>query len=86
MLWPSGRVLVHVMLTYQFDGQRILELGCGLALASVVLHRRGGDITASDCHPLAADFFAGKPRPQPAARHEIPERQLVTQQPAVGPL
>jgi predicted nicotinamide N-methyase len=57
LLWPSGRVLAHAMLTYEFGGKRILELGCGLALASLVVHRRGGDITASDCHPLAADFL-----------------------------
>ena len=57
MLWPSGRVLAHAMLTYPLDGKRILELGCGLALASLVLHRRGGDVTASDCHPLAGEFL-----------------------------
>jgi len=57
LLWPSGRVLAHVMLTYELEGKRILELGCGLALASLVVHRRGGNITASDCHPLAADFL-----------------------------
>ena len=57
LLWPSGRVLAHVMLSYALDGKRILELGCGLALASLVVHRRGGNITASDCHPLAADFL-----------------------------
>ncbi len=57
MLWPSGRVLAHVMLTCELEGKRILELGCGLALASLVIHRRGGNITASDCHPLAADFL-----------------------------
>jgi predicted nicotinamide N-methyase len=39
-------------------GQRILEIGCGLALASLVGHRRGADVTASDCHPLAARFLA----------------------------
>ena len=38
-------------------GERILEIGCGLALASLVGHRRGADITASDCHPLAAAFL-----------------------------
>jgi predicted nicotinamide N-methyase len=57
MLWPSGRVLAHVMLTFEIRGKRILELGCGLALPSLVLHRRGGDVTASDCHPLAASFL-----------------------------
>ena len=38
-------------------GRRILEVGCGLALASLVGHRCGADITASDCHPLAAEFL-----------------------------
>lgn len=57
MLWPSSRVLAHAMLAFDMQGKRILELGCGLALASLVLHRRGGNITASDCHPLAATFL-----------------------------
>ena len=38
-------------------GESILEIGCGLALASLVCHRRGADITASDCHPLAELFL-----------------------------
>ena len=58
LLWPSGahlaaRMAVQVLL----PGQRILEVGCGLALASLVGHRRGADMTASDCHPLAAEFL-----------------------------
>jgi SAM-dependent methyltransferase len=57
LLWPSSRVLSLAMQTCELDGRRILELGCGLALASLVVHRRGGDITASDCHPLAAAFL-----------------------------
>ncbi|WP_341903872.1 methyltransferase domain-containing protein [Polaromonas sp. YR568] len=57
LLWPSGRVLAHVMQTHELQGKRILELGCGLGLASLVVHRRGGDITASDCHPLAGAFL-----------------------------
>ena len=58
LLWPSGQVLAGVMVSYALAGKRILELGCGLGLASLVVHRRGGDITASDCHPLAAGFLA----------------------------
>jgi predicted nicotinamide N-methyase len=57
LLWPSGRVLAHAMLSFELEGKRILELGCGLALASLVVHRRGGNITASDCHPLAGAFL-----------------------------
>ena len=37
-------------------GQRILEVGCGVPLVNLVGHRRGADVTASDCHPLAAGF------------------------------
>lgn len=57
VLWPSGHVLAHAMLTFDIEGRRILELGCGLGLASLVLHRRGADITASDSHPLARAFL-----------------------------
>lgn len=57
LLWPSGQVLAGVMATFDIGGKRILELGCGLGLASLVIHRRGGDITASDCHPLCAFFL-----------------------------
>ncbi|SHL94954.1 methyltransferase [Rhizobacter sp. OV335] len=59
LLWPSGlqlaaRMAVRTMVPHE----RILEIGCGLALASLVSHRRGSDVTASDCHPLAAGFLA----------------------------
>src|SRR5262249_3859480 len=37
--------------------EQILEIGCGLALASLVSHRRGANVTASDCHPLAESFL-----------------------------
>jgi predicted nicotinamide N-methyase len=57
VLWPSGRVLAQAMLTFEVEGKRVLELGCGLGLASLVVHRRGGNVTASDCHPLAAAFL-----------------------------
>ncbi len=57
MLWPSARVLADAMLRQSFAGKRILEVGCGLALSALVVHRRGGDITASDCHPLTAAFL-----------------------------
>jgi len=58
LLWPSGTLLAAAMAKRKLrDGERVLELGCGLALASLVAHRRGVDITASDCHPLAAAFL-----------------------------
>ncbi len=58
LLWPSGHELAAQMaLRVLPAGQRILEIGCGLGLASMVCHRRGADITASDCHPMAEDFL-----------------------------
>jgi predicted nicotinamide N-methyase len=57
LLWPSARVLADAMHSFELEGKRILEIGCGLALASLVVHRRSGDITASDYHPLAAAFL-----------------------------
>jgi predicted nicotinamide N-methyase len=58
LLWPSARHLAAQMAAHPVHaGERILEIGCGLALASLVSHRRGADITASDCHPMASSFL-----------------------------
>lgn len=57
MVWPSARMLANAMQTHDLVGKRILEIGCGLALASLVIHRRLGDITASDCHPMTEAFL-----------------------------
>lgn len=58
LVWPSGLQLAARMAEHPVTAtERILEIGCGLGLASLVAHRRGADITASDCHPLAASFL-----------------------------
>jgi predicted nicotinamide N-methyase len=58
LLWPSGAQLAaRIALRGVAPGERILEIGCGLALASLVAHRRGANVTASDCHPLAETFL-----------------------------
>ena len=58
LLWPSGTHLAaRVALRPVCAGERILEVGCGLALASLVGHRRGADVTASDRHPLTERFL-----------------------------
>jgi predicted nicotinamide N-methyase len=59
LLWPSGAELAaRLALHPVVSDERILEIGCGLGLASLVGHRRGADVTASDCHPLTAMFLA----------------------------
>ncbi|MBC7956759.1 MAG: SAM-dependent methyltransferase [Cytophagales bacterium] len=57
LVWPSALVLAAHMQDAALGERRILEVGCGLGLASLSLHRRHGDVTASDCHPLAGIFL-----------------------------
>ena len=56
-LWPAGEVLAQTLSGMAVQGLRILELGCGLGLTSLLLQRLGADITASDHHPLAGEFL-----------------------------
>jgi predicted nicotinamide N-methyase len=58
LLWPSGvQLAAHMVVRPPAPGLAVLEIGCGLALASLVCHRAGIDITASDRHPLAESFL-----------------------------
>ena len=57
-VWPCSRLLADAMALHAIAGKRILEVGCGLGLASLVLRQRRADITASDVHPLAEVFLA----------------------------
>ncbi|HEY4368286.1 MAG TPA: methyltransferase domain-containing protein [Steroidobacteraceae bacterium] len=57
MLWPAGFALAEEMSRFAIGGKRILEVGCGTGLSSLVLQRRGADITATDHHPLASEFL-----------------------------
>lgn len=58
LLWPSSLQLAARLALRPVDArERILEVGCGLAIASLVGHRRGANVTASDCHPLTRGFL-----------------------------
>jgi len=57
-VWPAGRLLAQAMHHVELTGERILELGCGIGLASLVLQQRGADVVASDIHPLVEPFLA----------------------------
>lgn len=57
LVWPSSRMLAGQLAGRDLGGRRILEVGCGLALAGLVAHRQHADVTASDCHPLASAFL-----------------------------
>ena len=57
VVWASSEILAHLMLDYEVTGRRILEVGCGIGLASLLLNQRQADITATDQHPSAEHFL-----------------------------
>ncbi|MFT7229265.1 MAG: putative nicotinamide N-methyase [Methylophilaceae bacterium] len=57
VVWPSSLVLAHYMDEYETDDKRILEIGCGMALTSLMLNKQHADITATDYHPEVAGFL-----------------------------
>jgi predicted nicotinamide N-methyase len=57
IVWPSGEVLAHHLFQSDFKDKRILEVGCGIGLTSVLLNHLDADITATDYHPQAEAFM-----------------------------
>ena len=57
MIWPSGLKLADIMSRESLGGLDILELGCGLGIASLIVNARGGLILATDYHPSAEEFL-----------------------------
>jgi predicted nicotinamide N-methyase len=57
IIWPSSEILAHFMYDFEIKGKRILELGCGIALTSLMLNQRKADITATDYHPEVEAFL-----------------------------
>ncbi len=57
IVWPSGSVLAHHMQSFDVAGKRVLEVGCGIGLTSLLLNHSHADITATDYHPEAANFM-----------------------------
>jgi len=57
IIWPASHILAAEISRFNVKDKRILELGCGIGLASLVLHKMGADITASDYHPRAQAFL-----------------------------
>lgn len=56
-LWPASQVMAQAVKQIGIADRRILEVGCGLGLPSLVLKYRGANITASDYHPLTQSFL-----------------------------
>ena len=58
VIWDSSQILAQLMFEYDIAGKRILEVGCGIGLASLMLNQRNADITATDYNPDAGAFLA----------------------------
>lgn len=71
-VWPSALALAEVLAARQWRGARMLELGCGLGLASIVAARAGARVTASDWSELAIGNLADN-----AARNEVELETIV---------
>lgn len=57
VIWPSSLVLAHYLDHYNTSSKRILEVGCGMALSSLLLNKQCADISATDHHPEAGKFL-----------------------------
>ncbi len=55
-IWPSSVALARAVSGMKGDGRALLELGCGLGLASAAALRAGFDVTASDYYDDALAF------------------------------
>jgi len=57
IIWPSSLILAHYIHDQSTDEKRILEVGCGMALTSLLLNKQHADITATDYHPEVESFL-----------------------------
>jgi predicted nicotinamide N-methyase len=58
VIWPAARGLADAVAELDLAGRRLLELGCGLALPSLVAATAGARVVATDQHPHAPVFLA----------------------------
>lgn len=57
IIWDSSLVLAHFLYDFHITGKRILEVGCGIGLSSLLLNNLLADITATDYHPEVESFL-----------------------------
>ena len=57
VVWPSSLVLANYLHGYDTADKRILEVGCGIGLASLMLNKQHADISATDHHPEVEGFL-----------------------------
>lgn len=61
-LWPSATALARLLAGEPLSGRRVVELGCGVGLPSVVTLDRGARVTATDHYAAALVFAAHNAR------------------------
>ncbi|MCU0307578.1 MAG: protein N-lysine methyltransferase family protein [Thermoleophilia bacterium] len=70
-LWPSGRALADEVARRPLRGLRVVELGCGVGLASLVAAAHGAHVLATDWYEDALAFVRlNADRARPAGRVE----------------
>lgn len=58
VVWPSARALATLLArSTALSGLRVLEIGCGLAIPSLVASRLGAEVVATDFHPEVPRFL-----------------------------
>jgi predicted nicotinamide N-methyase len=55
-LWPSGLALAHAAAETVAPGDRVVELGCGLGVASIAAALAGADVLATDWAREALEY------------------------------
>jgi predicted nicotinamide N-methyase len=56
-LWPSGVALARAVGSRALGGMRVVEVGCGLGLPSLVAARAGARVLATDWAPAAVELL-----------------------------
>jgi 2-polyprenyl-3-methyl-5-hydroxy-6-metoxy-1,4-benzoquinol methylase len=73
LIWPSADALVATILAGPaLDGQRVLDLGCGLGACGLAAARRGATVTFFDWEPRAIEIVRASAhrQPSPVESHE----------------
>ena len=57
LVWPSGLVLARVISRLNLANMSVLEVGCGIGIASLIAAYNDVNITASDYHPIVKNLL-----------------------------
>jgi 2-polyprenyl-3-methyl-5-hydroxy-6-metoxy-1,4-benzoquinol methylase len=83
-VWPLAHILASIVAKESLVNKNTLEIGCGIALSSIVIKNLGGEITASDYHPLAKSFLEANAKLNCLAPIEFQTGNWNTKNPELG--